>query len=68
MLDIRKILKEKGLTQQQINFIEAEVRSEFPNDEMMYELHLMRLVYSLIHGYCGIEDILPSKKRAKIAK
>lgn len=37
MLDIEKILKEKGLTRQQIDLIKAEVHREFPDDDMMYE-------------------------------
>lgn len=67
MLDIEKILKEKGLTQQQINLIKAEVRREFPNDEMMYELHLIRLVDSLMEGYCTLKDLLPPKEQVRFA-
>lgn len=65
MLNVEKILKEKGLTQEQINIIKAEVRREFPSDDMMYELHLIRLVHSLMEGYCNLNDLLPSKEQAR---
>ena len=44
MIDIEKILKKSGLPQKLVQKIEKEVRQEFPKDEMMYELHLMRAI------------------------
>lgn len=61
MPNVEKILEEKGLTQKQIGLIKAEVRREFPDDEMMYELHLIRLIHSLDNGYCHAEDLFPSQ-------
>ena len=44
MIDIEKILKKSGLPQKLVQKIEKKVRQEFPKDEMMYELHLMRAI------------------------
>lgn len=57
MIDFDKIMLAKGLTKRQIDLIKKEVRREFPDDEMMYELHLIRLVDSFSKGYCSIEDL-----------
>lgn len=58
MIDFDKMMVAKGLTKQQVDLIKAEVRREFPDDEMMYELHLIRLMDSFIRGDCSIEDLL----------
>ena len=65
MIDIEKKLRESGLNQGQIEQIKAEVRYEFPNDDMMYELHLIRLVHSLTNGYCRLQDILTPEKESR---
>lgn len=44
MFDVEKIVKESGLPEELIRKIQEEVRKEFPKDEMMYELHLMRAI------------------------
>lgn len=44
MFNIEKIIKEAGLPMELVKTIEEEVRQEFPKDEMMYELHLMRAI------------------------
>jgi len=46
MFNIEKIIKESGLSDKVIKKLEKEVREEFPTDEMMYELHLMRAIES----------------------
>lgn len=66
MINIEKILREKGLTEGQINIIKREVRKEFPDDEMMYELHLIRLVHSLSKGYCKAEDLFEPKGKEPV--
>jgi len=46
MFDIDKIARESGLPEEIIGKIRDEVRQEFPKDEMMYELHVMRAIES----------------------
>lgn len=62
MINIEDILKKKGLSQNQIDIVKREVRKEFPDDEMMYELHLIRLAHSLVNGYCLPEDLFQEEE------
>ena len=36
------------------------IRKDFPADDMMYELHVLRACMAVRDGYAKIEDILPS--------
>ncbi len=51
MFDIKKVAKEYGLSRGQIAKIKKEVRQEFPRDELMYELHVLRAIMSKGHAY-----------------
>ncbi len=42
--DINKIAEKSGLPEQVIMKIKEEARKEFPADDLMYELHLMRAI------------------------
>jgi len=36
------------------------IRKDFPADDMMYELHVLRACMAVRDGYAKIEDILPA--------
>ena len=40
--DVDKALKGCGLGAEVVKKIEQDVRAEFPHDDLMYELHLLR--------------------------
>lgn len=42
IFSIQKAAEESGLTSEEIESISQEIRKEFPNDEMMFELHMIR--------------------------
>jgi len=44
MFDIKKAIKESDLPKEEIIKLEKEIKKEFPNDRMMYELHLIRVL------------------------
>jgi hypothetical protein len=44
MFDIERIAEQSGLSKKVIKQLEQEVRKEFPKDEAMYELHLLRAI------------------------
>lgn len=46
MFDINKVIKELDLPKKFIQKLEKELRQEFPNDKMMYELHFIRALKS----------------------
>ena len=54
MYDIETAFKKSGLSRDEIEKIKREVRSEFPNDEMMYELHIIRILKAIEKGYWKI--------------
>ena len=34
------------------------VRTEFPHDEMLFELHVLRAILAIEHGYTTLPDVL----------
>ena len=42
MYDTRRIAEEFGISEDDYMDIRNEIRAEFPNDDMMFELHLFR--------------------------
>lgn len=44
--DYREVAKEMNVPDTTLKKIEEEVKKEFPNDKMMYELHVLRAVRS----------------------
>ncbi|MFP4558413.1 MAG: hypothetical protein ACLFO6_02855 [Archaeoglobaceae archaeon] len=42
MFDVEKRSKGLGVPKDVYNKLEEEVRTEFPDDDMMFELHLLR--------------------------
>jgi len=57
MFDVKKLEEESGLSSEVLRRIETQVREEFPEDEMMYELHLVRIFHALKKGWLKVEDI-----------
>jgi len=46
IFDIKGKAQELGISKDIYKKLEREVRQEFPNDEMMFELHLIRVLKS----------------------
>lgn len=42
--DVEKVAKSTGITESDFNRLMKEVRQEFPDDDLMFELHLMRAI------------------------
>ena len=55
--DIEKVAKEAGIDEVLFKKVKDEVRHEFLEDDMMYELHVLRAIESLVHP-------LPLRKKA----
>ena len=56
MYDIETAFKNSGLSAQEIEKIKREVRNEFLNDDMMYELHIIRILKAVKKGYRKLDD------------
>jgi hypothetical protein len=46
LFNLDKTARESGLSQAEIERIKEDVRKEFPDDEMMWELHVLRVFRS----------------------
>jgi len=46
IFDIKEKAQELGISEDIYKKLEKEVRQEFPNDEMMFELHFIRVLKS----------------------
>lgn len=42
IFDIKKAVKESGLSKKEVKHLLAEIKKEFPKDQLMYELHVIR--------------------------
>ena len=54
--DYEKEAAEVGLSAQDIEMLCRLIRQEFPTDEMMYELHVLRACMAIKDGFWTISD------------
>lgn len=53
-----KVAKEANITPDEIEKLCSLIRKEFPFDEMMYELHVLRACMSIRDGHFAINDFI----------
>lgn len=56
--DLEKAKRKSGLSEQQLNQLEKEIRTEFGSDEMMFELHFIRVLKAIKEGWVSLEEAL----------
>jgi hypothetical protein len=67
MFDYEKAAQAAGLSQGQLEELCRLVREEFPHDEMMYELHVLRACMAIQEGYLTIDEALaPDEPRPAV--
>jgi hypothetical protein len=54
--DVEAAFKKSGLSKAEIQRIKRQVRKDFPNDDMMYELHIIRILNAMKKGYWKLDD------------
>jgi hypothetical protein len=59
--DYGKVAREAGLTDDQLRQLERVMRREFPRDQMMFELHVLRAVMAIREGAITLEGALASE-------
>ena len=62
--DFEAVAKEAKIPTDKLTALAKNVREEFPTDDMMYELHLMRVCSAIQAGYVSIEEALHPSKAA----
>ena len=62
--DYEAVAREAKIPADKLNLLAKAVREEFPTDDMMYELHLMRVCSAIQGGYVSLEEAIHSRKAA----
>ncbi|HGJ64904.1 TPA: hypothetical protein ENS27_05875 [bacterium] len=56
--DFEKIAQEAGISADKLDELCQVIRKEFPDDDMMYELHVLRACMAVRDGYIELGDAL----------
>jgi hypothetical protein len=64
--DYEKVANEAKIPADKLAELCQLVRREFPRDEMMYELHLLRICMAIKDGLVSVEEALRSEPKAKV--
>ena len=59
--DYRKVAKEAGIPPDKMAKLISAIRKEFPKDNMMFELHVLRACLAIRDGHVSVEDALRSE-------
>lgn len=58
MFDYVTVARRAGVSEAQLERLCALVRAEFPSDEMMAELHVLRALLAIERGDTTLEEVL----------
>lgn len=64
--DYETVAREAKIPSDKLAKLCSLIRQEFPRDEMMYELHVLRACMAIRDGYLSLEDAIspePATKR-----
>ena len=65
MFDLEELKRASKLSEKELAELEAGLRAELGGDELMVELHLMRVLEALRRGWISVEEaIATGMKRA----
>ena len=56
--DFEKLARDAGIPADKMEELCQSIRREFPRDEMMYELHVLRACMAVRDGHIRLEDAL----------
>jgi len=56
--DYHRAARRVGIPEDKLARLSALVRAEFPNDEMMADLHILRAIRSIERGDATLDEIL----------
>ena len=60
-----KVAAEAGISPEKLQELEERIRQEFPSDEMMYELHVLRACMAVRDGHIKLADALGTEPAAR---
>ena len=56
--DFEKVASEANISRDELDKLSLYIRQEFPYDDMMYELHVLRLCMAIRDGYIKLDDVI----------
>jgi hypothetical protein len=59
--DYRKVAREAAIHPDKLAVLCRLIRKDFPNDDMIHELHVLRACMAVRDGYARLEEILPAQ-------
>jgi hypothetical protein len=62
--DYEAVAREANIPSEKLHSLAKAVREEFPTDDMMFELHLMRICSAIKGGFVTLENALRPSKAA----
>lgn len=63
--DYEKAAREAKIPAEKLAELRRVVRKEFPKDEMMYELHLLRVCRAIQQGLVSVEEAIKPEPASK---
>ncbi len=60
--DYKRVADEAGIPPDKLDQLAAAIRAEFPRDDMMYELHVLRACRAIKDGYVSIDDAIQMER------
>lgn len=64
--DYEKAAREAGIPADKMAELRRVVREEFPRDEMMYELHLLRVCMAIKQGLVTVEEAIKPETVSRV--
>lgn len=58
LFDYEAVAREAGISDEDLELIKNAVREEFPNDEMMWEPHVMRACSAIRDGVASMAGVI----------
>ncbi len=65
LFDYESLAKKINLPTEKLTQIRSLVRSDFPDDEMMFELHMLRVLMALERKDISFEEIVSPESRVQ---
>lgn len=64
--DTQKVARQAHISPEKLNELSRMIRQDFPRDDMMYELHLLRVCMAIREGVLTLEEALRPEPVARI--
>ena len=66
--DFEKLACEAGISADKMRELCQIIRREFPGDDMMYELHILRACMAIRDGNVSLEDVIHTEPEVQLDK